>query len=119
MNESKKQIWSVLGNLKESGLPCKVIMSCNDSSNFQYGYIDLNDLQKKGLMNFFGKTRNYYLEVKIGRQKFYFGNNNPRRNQWYIDKIKKLIIPEEYVINNKRKKVLDDVFNDPNPKPLT
>ena len=118
MNESKKQIWSVLGYLKESGVSCKVTLSYYDSQSYKNGYIDLEDLQKKGLLNLFGKTRNYYLEVKIGRQMFYFENNNPHKNQWYIDKIKELI-PEEYVINNIRKTRLDDIFNDPNPKPLT
>jgi hypothetical protein len=117
MNESKKQIWSVLGYLKESGVPCKVTLSCNDSSSYKYGHIDLNDLQHKGLMNLFGEIRKYYLGVKIGRQKFSFWNNQPNVNQINIDEIKKLIDEKsfEYVTNHKRKTRLDDILNDTSP----
>ncbi|MEI6062725.1 MAG: hypothetical protein WCR72_18625 [Bacteroidota bacterium] len=110
VNSNKKQIWSMLGYLKESGLPCDVFLKCNDYPKYDYGYIDLNDLSNKELQDDFDKIRCYVLIIKVVGQKFCLWNNKPHSNQWYINNIKELI-PEEYLINNKRKKVLDDIFN--------
>ena len=110
MNESKKQIWSVLGYLNESGVPCEVSLTCHDYPRYDYGYIDLNDLPNKELQDDFDKIRGFVLVIKVVGQKFCLWNNKPHRNQWYIDDIKRLI-PEEYIINHKRKTILDDILN--------
>ena len=58
-------------------------------------------------------SRDYHFSCPV------LDNNRPYHNRKSVlDKIEKDImdtIPEEYVINYQRGKVLDDILNDPNP----
>jgi len=149
MNKSQKQIMEVVDLLKESDVPydLTLVYIDNDSSD-GLEEEDLNEQPESKLKEIFNKIiPNYRLEIEIGDgyslPVFFIEKYRTRNNEIQINSLKsilmddyqdrvKIIRPrelqilqsfrtkyEEPITNLKRKTRLDDIFNNPNPKPLT
>ena len=123
MNNSQKQIMSVLNYIKELGIPCEVTLYYMDYPNPPgHLLIDLNEQTEKQMIDFFKKKTDYY-SIHITFGNFSFGKiykNRIRTNQKTFEEIKWYIRKNygEYITNNERKTTLEKVLGDPTPQSL-
>ena len=123
MNKSQEQMMHIVDYRKELGVPCEVTLkyyhfhTLTDTIN-----IDLNERLDKSMINVFKNTSDYYImSVTIGNMSFSgIRKYRSKHNQKVFEDIKCYIERNygEYITNNKRKNVLDDILNDPNPPTL-
>ena len=123
MNKSQEQMINMLDYLKESDIPCEVTLECFNFPDPPVKInIDFSLHPDKLMMSVFKKTiDSYQMRIKVGDWVTVIKKYSIKYNQWKIENIKSYIVTNygEYITNNKRKTILDDIFNDPNPKPLT
>jgi hypothetical protein len=124
--KSRKNIVSFMNNLKGLSVPFKVTLIPKDEEykrkHEPYTYTDTHNVPM-GMVDsdencgiyIFSDNREYDFNIPV------IDNNRPYHNRKSVlDKIEKEITDKvpEYVINDKRWTVLDDILNDPNPQPL-
>jgi len=123
MNKSQEQMINMLDYLKESDIPCEVTLECFNFPDLPVSInIDFSLQPDKLMMSVFKKTiDSYQMRIKVGDRVTVINKYSIKYNQWKIENIKSYIVTNygEYITNNKRKTILDDILNDPNPQPLS
>jgi len=120
--KSRKQVLSMLEYLNKIGITCNVTLYYLDEdlefTRERGVHINLNKIP----MDIIKGKRDYGVRVKLdGFLPHYFQSHHPFSNEYGrrgLEKSISVIYSEEEIINYNRKKVLDDILNDPNPLPL-
>ena len=121
MNKSQEQMMNVLDYLKELGIPCEVTLEYLDFPRVKVTdtiNININERPDKPMMDVFKKTSDsYQMKIKVGNMVVVLKKYRTKHNQKIFEDIKYYVKKNfsEYIINHKRKKVLDDILDDTNP----